>query len=99
MMGSIRMGAAFAALVGGLVLSACGGDDFIAPPPEQRSTAFGAVVGTNESATTGTYSWKGVLYAKPPVGALRWAPPADPDPWTTARATQQFGNACVQSGR
>jgi para-nitrobenzyl esterase len=99
MIGIRHFGAACAAIVLGVALSACGGDDFNAPPPEQRNTAFGVVVGTNQSATTGTYTWKGVPYAKPPVGALRWTAPVDPDPWTTAKMTQQFGNACVQSGR
>jgi para-nitrobenzyl esterase len=95
---SIRAGAACAALALGLALAGCGGGDDDTPP-EQRSTAFGTVVGTNDAATTGTYSWKGVPYAKPPVGTLRWAAPVDPDPWMTAKATQSFGNACVQSGR
>ena len=95
---TLRIGAACAALLAGLALSACGGDDDT-PPPEQRSTAFGVVVGTNDAAASGTLSWKGVPYAKAPVGALRWAPPVDPDPWATAKMTTQFGNACVQSGR
>jgi carboxylesterase type B len=69
------------------------------PPPTQRQTTYGAVIGTDASATTGTYSWKGVPFAKAPVGALRWRAPADPDPWTTPKATQQFGNACVQGSR
>ena len=68
-------------------------------PATQRSTAFGVVVGTDDSATTGTYSWKGVPFAKPPVGDLRWKAPADPAPWTSRETTQQFGNACAQSGR
>ena len=81
-----------------LSLSACGGSSDDGPPPTQRQTAFGPVVGS-ESATTGTYAWKGVPFASPPVGDLRWKPPVDPQPWTTARTTQQFGNACVQSQR
>ena len=38
-------------------------------------------------------------FAKAPVGELRWKPPVDPTAWTTPKYTQQFGNACVQSGR
>jgi carboxylesterase type B len=67
--------------------------------PTQRQTTFGPIVGTDLSATKGTYAWKGVPYAKPPVGELRWKPPIDPTPWTTPKYTQQFGNACAQNGR
>ena len=67
--------------------------------PIQRQTTFGLVVGTDLSAANGTYAWKGVPYAKPPVGELRWKAPADPDPWTSPRLTQQFGHACAQASR
>ena len=97
MTGQIRTGAACTLLASLLALSACGGGDDT--PPEQRSTAFGVVVGTNDATTNGTYNWKGVPFAKAPVGALRWAPPVDPDAWTTPKTAQAFGNACVQSGR
>ena len=65
----------------------------------ERETRFGKVVGIDDSAGTGTYAWKGVPFAKPPVGALRWKAPVDPDGWKSPRAAQQFGNACVQYGR
>lgn len=65
----------------------------------ERNTHFGKVVGIDDSDVSGTYAWKGVPFAKPPVGNLRWKAPVDPDPWNRPRATQQFGNACVQYGR
>ena len=49
-------------------------------PPTERQTTLGPVVGSDLSATNGTYAWKGVPYAKPPVGDLRWKAPADADP-------------------
>lgn len=70
-----------------------------AAPPTQRQTALGVVVGTDHSATSGTYAWKGVPFAKAPVGELRWKAPVDPEPWTTPKFTQSFGNACSQAGR
>ena len=90
------------ALLGLLVLacaalSGCGGSDNA--DPARRSTAFGVIVGTDDSAVSGTYAWRGVPYAKAPTGALRWRPPVDPDAWTTPLTTQQFANACVQYGR
>ena len=65
----------------------------------QRTTSLGVVVGNDDAASTGTYSWKGVPYAKPPVGALRWRAPAELEPWTSPRPTQQFASACASSGR
>ena len=92
----LRIGAACAVFAAVFALSACGGAD--GPPSEQRDTAYGTVVGNNDAAANGTYSWKGIPYAKSPVGILRWAPPVDPDQWTTPKATKTFGNACAQSG-
>ena len=68
-------------------------------PTTERQTRFGPVVGVDDSAASGTYAWKGVPFAKPPVGELRWKAPVDPDEWKAPRPTQQFGNACVQYGR
>jgi para-nitrobenzyl esterase len=65
----------------------------------ERQTRFGPVVGIDDSASNGTYAWKGVPFARPPVGDLRWRAPVDPDRWTTARPAQSFGNACIQYGR
>jgi para-nitrobenzyl esterase len=67
--------------------------------PAERRIELGVIVGSDDSASTGTYAWKGVPFARPPVGGLRWKPPVDPEPWGSPRATQQFGNACVQYGR
>ncbi len=68
-------------------------------PITQRSTSVGTVLGLDQSASEGVYSWKGVPFAKPPVGPLRWKAPADPESWASVRRTTEFGNACVQTGR
>jgi para-nitrobenzyl esterase len=70
-----------------------------ADPNMQRQTRFGAVVGSDDSAGSGTHAWKGIPFAQPPVGALRWKAPVDPQKWHSPRAAQQFGNACGQYGR
>lgn len=70
-----------------------------ATSPVVRNTQYGPVEGTDDSAGSGTYSWRGVPFAAAPVGALRWKAPVDPSPWTAIRAAKQFGNACVQYGR
>ena len=52
-----------------------------------------------ELLASGALSWKGIPYAKPPTGELRWQAPQEPQAWTTARAATSFGNACSQYGR
>lgn len=43
-----------------------------------------------------TYAYKGIPYAAPPVGPLRWRPPVGHPPWTEARDASQFGTSCPQ---
>ncbi|HSV60680.1 MAG TPA: carboxylesterase family protein [Variovorax sp.] len=69
------------------------------PSEVERRTHFGKVVGVDDSQTSGTYAWKGVPFAKPPEGPLRWKAPVDPDRWNKPLATQEFANACAQYGR
>ena len=42
-------------------------------------TTTGPICGT---AANGVSEWLGIPYAQAPVGALRWAPPKAPTPWT-----------------
>src|SRR5689334_8667659 len=56
----------------------------------------GPLSGTSEN---GIDVYRGVPYAAPPVGALRWAPPAAPATWTAPRDASQFGAICPQPPR
>jgi para-nitrobenzyl esterase len=42
--------------------------------------------------------YKGVPFAAPPVGDLRWRPPAPVAPWTGTRKADAFAPACMQTG-
>ena len=86
-----------AAVAAAFLLTACGGSD--GNDPVLRDTAYGKVRGLDNSATTGTYAWKGIPFAKPPVGDLRWRAPAAPASWTATLDATRFGNACLQIGR
>lgn len=74
-----------------------------APPPADgpmvRQTTAGKIEGVDDGATSGTYYWKGVPFAQPPVGALRWRAPVAPEAWGGIRPATKFGNACLQIGR
>ncbi|GAA4010775.1 carboxylesterase/lipase family protein [Sphingomonas humi] len=64
------------------------------PAPAQRVDApAGAVRGTTSGAIR---VFKGIPYAKPPIGELRWRPPVALERWTGDRKATDFGPACVQ---
>jgi para-nitrobenzyl esterase len=49
---------------------------------------------------TGTVaSFKGVPFAAPPTGPLRWRPPAPKTPWNGVREATAYGPACMQMGQ
>ncbi len=41
--------------------------------------------------------FKGIPFAAPPVGNLRWKAPAPPAAWTGVRKADAFGSSCIQS--
>jgi para-nitrobenzyl esterase len=41
-------------------------------------------------------TWKGIRYAAPPVGELRWRAPVAPEPWTDPVVTTEFGAVSPQ---
>ena len=68
----------------------------LAAIPAQIKTDKGTVEG--ESTADGkVMAFKGIPYAAPPIGNLRWAPPAPAEPWTGTRSAHDFGYHCVQS--
>jgi para-nitrobenzyl esterase len=56
-------------------------------------TTLGLLRGQLSGATR---EFLGIPYAKPPIGALRFAPPAPVEPWVGTLDATQFGDACPQ---
>lgn len=59
------------------------------------ATSSGPVMGAPGSDPT-ILVYKGIPYAAPPVGDLRWRPPQPPIPWTAVRMADQFSAGCIQ---
>lgn len=78
-------------------LAACAEDP--PPPPNadpatHRSVEQGNLVGFTSAA--GAHVWRGIPFAKPPVGELRWRAPQPPSAWSGTRAALTFGDVCSQ---
>ncbi|MGB5910442.1 MAG: carboxylesterase family protein, partial [Promethearchaeia archaeon] len=56
-------------------------------------TKYGLVSGFLDK---GSWCWKGIPYADPPIGSLRWKAPLDPTPWIGTRKTKKFGSSAAQ---
>ena len=80
-----------------LTISGCGSTGSL---PESESTACladtsnGPIRGRMENGRV--YVFKGVRYGAPPVGDLRFKPPARPVPWTEPADAHEYGNRAMQ---
>ena len=87
--------AALALLALATMTAACGGP---APPnvdaTSRRALPSGDVVGF--TGPYGSHVWRGIPYAAPPVGPLRWRAPQPPPRWEGVREALATGNACPQ---
>ncbi len=48
---------------------------------------------------SGIRVFKGIPYAAPPIGNLRWRPPTPPAKWTGVRQADKFSDSCMQALR
>lgn len=48
------------------------------------------------TVTNNTLSFKGIPYAAPPVGNLRWRAPQPVQPWPGVRPATEYGHDCIQ---
>ncbi|HUO05554.1 MAG TPA: carboxylesterase/lipase family protein [Candidatus Binataceae bacterium] len=60
------------------------------------TTRYGRLEGENQD---GLFVFKGIPFAAPPVGPLRWMPPQKPAAWNGARDARRFGPVSHQSNR
>jgi para-nitrobenzyl esterase len=57
-------------------------------------TRYGKVRGAE--IADGVLTWRGIPYARPPIGALRFRPPEPPEPWAGVRDALEYGNRSPQ---
>jgi para-nitrobenzyl esterase len=63
--------------------------------PPRVTVDTGTLEGAADSAT-GVLVFRGIPYAAPPVGSLRWRPPQAAAHWSGVRAATQLGHNCMQ---
>jgi para-nitrobenzyl esterase len=64
--------------------------------PEPVKVKSGLITGTPGRDASVTI-YKGIPYAAPPIGALRWRTPQPAAPWQGVRKADTFGNPCPQA--
>lgn len=69
----------------------------IAAAGDRVETAFGIVDGVGER--DGVRAFKGIPFAEPPVGDLRWEPPQKPKSWKGVKEAREFAPGPMQAGR
>jgi para-nitrobenzyl esterase len=72
-----------------------------APAIAQNSVTPATVVATDSGRVRGAIerdvaSWKGIPFAAPPLGQLRWRAPQPPVPWRGVRNTAAYSHDCMQ---
>ena len=79
-----------------------GGSDMRGSPLPTGCVSTATVVCTQsgqvQAAIEGDFrAFRGIPFAAPPVGDLRWRPPAPPAKWQGVRNATAFGNRCPQT--
>lgn len=92
----IALAGAVVALTGLAVAGAPGSSPASAAPAGAPLTVRVADGLLRGATTTTTREFLGVPYARPPVGALRWAPPEPALPWRGVRQATTAGSSCPQ---
>jgi len=80
-------------LVSALALGIAAGSAPARAQIAQADVTGGTIAGT---VVDGLSEFKGIPFAAPPVGELRWRAPQPVKPWSGVRRTVAFGPACMQ---
>ena len=56
-------------------------------------TSTGPIIGQSLEST---FAFKGIPFAQPPVGSLRWRPTQPAQPWSEPLQAKEFGQPCIQ---
>jgi para-nitrobenzyl esterase len=79
------------------IAAAIGGAAFLAMPGWSETTVVSTISGAVEGvAQRDVISFKGIPFAAPPVGALRWRAPLPAASWSGIRSARDFGHDCMQ---
>ena len=78
-----------------LMLVFAGAIPLVAALPEPVKVDGGLISGI-PAWGWGVREYRGIPFAAPPVGTLRWRPPQPVVPWEGVRSAQNFGPPCMQ---
>ena len=97
---SILRAAACAAVVQVLAFggAAAAGARTVLDPGTPVMVTGGAIRGAVSARDEGVIAFKGIPYAAPPVGDLRWRPPAPVVGWEGVRDASESAAICIQNG-
>lgn len=76
-------------LIAGLFIAPC-----FSQARQKVKVKQGYIEGVQEKS--GVYSYKGIPFAQPPVGELRWKAPQPPEKWNGVLKATEFGNSPMQ---
>ena len=79
-----------------VLLAILAGGICCAQTPPQVKVEAGLLQGTSEN---GLSVYRGIPFAAPPVGDLRWRPPQPAAKWQGLKPADKFGPRCYQGGR
>jgi len=89
-------------LVAASLLASCGEaprEEAANAPPATLSeplTLDAGLLGNSVESSPGVRAFKGIPFAAPPVGTLRWQPPQPVAKWDGVRSASKFGDVCIQ---
>lgn len=68
-----------------------------ATPTPERVTVGNGILEGSENSDGSVRAFKGIPFAAPPIGDLRWREPQPAAAWTGVRKADKFGPACLQT--